>query len=151
MLSRGRRHFAPGSTVRDIGATALAHKKDQAGRRTAARYGHIPVSMCSGWRLRRESADGNSNADLAVPGMSQRGGAGLPSADALACAACAGGCDRPHRENQRRAGSGDLTAATRCPEPEPDADTQPGLAAPAEAVSIAWSVIFRGDGSGVSR
>ena len=29
MLSRGRRHFAPGWAVRDIGTTALAHKKDQ--------------------------------------------------------------------------------------------------------------------------
>ena len=67
-----------------------------------------------------------------------------------ACAACAGGCDRPHREIQRRTRSGVLGAATSGPDAKAGG-TEPGLAASAEAVSIAWSVIFLGDGSQVSR
>jgi len=33
------------------------------------RYGHIPIPMCPGWRLRREPADRNGNADLAMPSV----------------------------------------------------------------------------------
>jgi hypothetical protein len=45
MLSRGRRHFAPGWAVRDIATTALAHKKDQVWPHTNTDVSRMASSM----------------------------------------------------------------------------------------------------------
>lgn len=96
--------------------------------------GAVPVSVRSGRRVRREPADGNGRISGAMSGLSQRGGAGLLSADALAGASCARGRDRQHGEDPRRAGSGVGSTATPGPHAEASGRTEPSSAAPAEAL-----------------